>query len=168
MKPFPILEVHTIVIRILTLLCLFTILCLSEAQQRQTGVLPRKHTITESVELKTIPAEETLLFEQIKKFKKSKKERKVEANGIPEHKVGRFPSRHNPNEIREQTHQFSLPIRPEPSNQPIPLQNETVRGPPNTPFGIALNGVLFDPGTAEFYMGDRHADWNYEALGGSV
>jgi hypothetical protein len=170
LKLFPILKVLSIVIRTLTLLCLFTILCLSEAQQRTPGGRPpaRKHTIIESVELKTIPAEETLLYEQIKKFKKSNKERKIEANGIPEHKVGRFPSRHNPNEIREQTHQFSLPIRPEPSTQPIPLHNETVRGPPNTPFGIALNGVLFDPGTAEFYMGDRHADWNYEALGGSV
>ena len=52
--------------------------------------------------------------------------------------------------------------------EPIPLHNDTGRGPPNTPFGIALNGVLLDPGTAEFYMGDRRADWNYEALSGSV
>ena len=36
------------------------------------------------------------------------------------------------------------------------------------PFGVGINGVLFEPGTAEFWMGDRHADWNYEALGGAV
>ena len=58
-------------------------------------------------------------------------------------------------------------IRRRPKNQ-FPLHNESGAGPPNTPFGIALNGVLFDPGTAEFYMGDRLADWNYEALGGAV
>jgi hypothetical protein len=36
------------------------------------------------------------------------------------------------------------------------------------PFGVGVNGVLFEPGTAEFWMGDRTADWNYEALGGAV
>ena len=41
-------------------------------------------------------------------------------------------------------------------------------GAPNRPFGIALNGVLFDPGTAEFWNGDRQLNWNYEALGGAV
>jgi hypothetical protein len=104
----------------------------------------------------------------VSKFKELKKEIKVEANGIPKHKVGRFPSRHNPNSVEEQAHNFSIPTNQKSANQPIPLHNESGRGPPNTPFGIAVNGVLFDPGTAEFYMGDRRADWNYEALGGSV
>ena len=36
------------------------------------------------------------------------------------------------------------------------------------PFGVAVNGVLMDPGTAEFWNGDRRGDWNYEALGGAV
>ena len=70
--------------------------------------------------------------------------------------------------IREQALKFTLPLNPKPAKQPIPLHNDSGRGPPNTPFGIALNGVLFDPGTAEFYLGDRRADWNYEALGGAV
>ncbi|MEC8656180.1 MAG: YHYH protein [Verrucomicrobiota bacterium] len=149
---------------------LLIILCPSDAQQRNPGGRPplRKHTITERAELKTIPAVDELLFKQVKKFKAIKNERKVDANGIPEHKVGRFPSRHNPNEVREQSYEFSLPLNPKPAREPIPLHNDTGRGPPNIPFGIALNGVLFDPGTAEFYMGDRHADWNYEALSGSV
>ncbi|HCY57476.1 MAG TPA: hypothetical protein DHU78_01300 [Opitutae bacterium] len=102
------------------------------------------------------------------KFKESNKEIKVEANGIPKHKVGQFPSRHNPNSVEEQAHDFSIPTNQKPARQPISLHNESGRGPPNTPFGIAVNGVLFDPGTAEFYMGDRDADWNYEALGGSI
>jgi hypothetical protein len=137
--------------------------------QGQGGRPPvRKHTIIQSGELKVIPANQKLSIKNKSEIKKSKNEIKVKANGIPEHKVGRFPNRSNPNSIAEQNHNFSIPINQKPSPQPIPLHNETVRGPPNTPFGVAVNGVLFDPGTAEFYMGDRQADWNYEALGGSV
>ncbi|MBT3540810.1 MAG: YHYH protein, partial [Opitutae bacterium] len=140
------------------------------AQQRGAGGRPpvRKHTITESGDLKLNPAVQKLSQKSVSKFKELKKEIKVEANGIPKHKVGRFPSRHNPNSVEEQTHNFSIPTNQKSANQPIPLHNESGWGPPNTPFGIAVNGVLFDPGTAEFYMGDRRADWNYEALGGSV
>jgi hypothetical protein len=140
------------------------------AQQRGAGGRPpvRKHTITESGDLKLNPAVQKLSQKSVSKFKELKKEIKVEANGIPKHKVGRFPSRHNPNSVEEQTHNFSIPTNQKPARQPISLHNESGRGPPNTPFGIAVNGVLFDPGTAEFYMGDRRADWNYEALGGSV
>jgi hypothetical protein len=36
------------------------------------------------------------------------------------------------------------------------------------PFGITVTGVLMDPGTAEFWNGNRQADWNYEALSGAV
>ena len=122
----------------------------------------------ESGDLKLNPAVEKLSQKSVSKFNEFKKEIKVEANGIPKHKVGRFPSRHNPNSVEEQVHNFSIPTNQKPANQPIPLHNESGRGPPNTPFGIGVNGVLFDPGTAEFFMGDRRADWNYEALGGSV
>ena len=128
----------------------------------------RKHTATESAELKLNPAVQKLSQKSVSKFKKTKKEIKVEANGIPKHKVGRFPSRHNPNSVQEQAHNFSILTNQKSAVQPIPLHNQSDRGPPNTPFGIAVNGVLFDPGTAEFFMGDRRADWNYEALGGSV
>ena len=144
--------------------------CQLNAQPRGPGGRPpvRKHTVTESGDLKLNPAVQKLSQKSVSKFKELKKEIKVEANGIPKHKVGRFPSRHNPNSVEEQTHNFSIPTNQKPASQPISLHNESGRGPPNTPFGIAVNGVLFDPGTAEFYMGDRRADWNYEALGGSV
>ena len=144
--------------------------CQLNAQPRGPGGRPpvRKHTVTESGDLKLNPAVEKLSQKSVSKFKELKKEIKVEANGIPKHKVGRFPSRHNPNSVEEQVHNFSIPTNQKPASQPISLHNESGRGPPNTPFGIAVNGVLFDPGTAEFFMGDRRADWNYEALGGSV
>ncbi|EAV43717.1 hypothetical protein SIAM614_11353 [Stappia aggregata IAM 12614] len=34
-------------------------------------------------------------------------------------------------------------------------------------FGIAVNGVVMDPGTAEYWQNDRRSGWNYEALGGA-
>ena len=155
-----------------SLLCLTTSIFVFElfSQNGNPGRRPpmREHTITTSGELKLIPSGDKLPFKSLTKFKKSKSELTVESNAIPEHKVGAFPSRGNPNKIREQALKFTLPLNPTPAKEPIPLHNESGRGPPNTPFGIALNGVLFDPGTAEFYMGDRLADWNYEALGGAV
>ncbi len=159
--------------KIIWLFTFFTSLALVNhlvAQQREQGRRPpvRKHTITERGDLKLNPAIQKLSPKNRSKFEESKQEIKVEANGIPKHKVGRFPSRHNPNSVEEQDHDFSIPTNQKPASQPISLHNESTRGPPNTPFGIAVNGVLFDPGTAEFYMGDRGADWNYEALGGSV
>ena len=36
------------------------------------------------------------------------------------------------------------------------------------PFGVALNGVPFDPLTAEYWNHDRPAGWNIEALSGQV
>ena len=155
---------------ILSFLIFLFFACQVVGQQRGPGGHPpvRKHTVTESGDLKLNPAVEKLSQKSVSKFKELKKEIKVEANGIPKHKVGRFPSRHNPNSVEEQVHNFSIPTNQKPANHPIPLHNESVRGPPNTPFGIAVNGVLFDPGTAEFFMGDRRADWNYEALSGSV
>ena len=155
---------------ILSCLIFLFFACQVIGQQRGSGGRPpvRKHTVTESGDLKLNPAVQKLSQQSVSKFKELKKEIKVEANGIPKHKVGRFPSRHNPNSVEEQAHNFSIPTNQKSANQPIPLHNESGRGPPNTPFGIAVNGVLFDPGTAEFYMGDRRADWNYEALGGSV
>lgn len=154
----------------LSFLCCLIWVCQVYAQHRGRGERPsvRKHTVKEAGDLKLNPAVQKLLQKSISKFRDSKKEIKVEANGIPKHKVGRFPSRHNPNSVEEQAHNFSIPTNQKPAAQPIPLHNDSGRGPPNTPFGIAVNGVLFDPGTAEFYMGDRRADWNYEALGGSV
>ena len=75
----------------------------------------RKHTITKSGELKLIPSGDTLPFKSLTEFKKSKSEMTVESNTIPEHKVGAFPSRANPNMIREQALKFTLPLNPKPA-----------------------------------------------------
>ena len=94
--------------------------------------------------------------------------RHVTANGIPDHKVGPFPNPSNPNVIRPQRYQVDLPAKPRQAEKITSIYLAARRGPPNMPFGITVTGVLMDPGTAEFWNGDRQAGWNYEALGGSV
>jgi len=94
--------------------------------------------------------------------------RHVAANGIPDHKVGAFPNRGNPNAIHPQRYQIDLPADPQPADKTTSIYLTGRRGPPNMPFGITVTGVLMDPGTAEFWNGDRQAGWNYEALGGAV
>lgn len=88
------------------------------------------------------------------------KQRVIESNGIPDHETGRFPNRDNPNAIREQDYVLTIPVDPEPANRPTPVRRDL--------FGVALNGVVFDPGTAEYYRGERGSEWNYEALSGAV
>lgn len=88
------------------------------------------------------------------------KERIITSNGIPDHDTGRFPNRNNPNAIQEQNYRFKMPLKPQVAQQPIKVGRQL--------FGVALNGVVFDPGTAEFYRNDRSSGWNYEALGGAV
>lgn len=83
--------------------------------------------------------------------------RVITANGLPGHKVGRFPNSDNPNRISAQRYRFTVPARPVAAANPTVLR----RGP----FGIAVNGVLFDPGTAEMWHNDRESDWHYDALG---
>ena len=85
----------------------------------------------------------------------------IRSNGIPEHGVGEFPNRGNPNAISPQSHAYRVPMTPVAANRPVPMQ----RG---MSFGVALNGVPFDPGTAEYWENDRSSGWRYEALSGKI
>ena len=82
--------------------------------------------------------------------------RYIESNGIPDHKTGSFPNRGNPNRIAEQSHKYRVALNPARDSK------QDIRGVT----GVAINGIPFEPGTAEFWNGDR--DWNYEALSGKV
>ncbi len=86
--------------------------------------------------------------------------RYIESNGIPDHKPGRFPNRGNPNSIQPQRHRYRVPLNPTKAANTVSAMRQ--------PFGVALNGVPFDPGTAEFWRGDRRSGWNYEALSGKI
>ncbi len=81
--------------------------------------------------------------------------RVIQSNGIPNHRTGEFPNRNNPNAIRPQTHRYEVPLQAR--------RLEQVRDASGMPFGVALNGVPFDPGTAEIW--ENNPSWRYEALG---
>lgn len=128
----------------------------------------RKHTATETRPIKLVPATENPPARNVEKTRTRGDVRSIESNGIPEHLVGEFPNRGNPHRIEEQPYRFEIPANPLASKDITPAHFGDQPGPPNRPFGVAMNGVLFDPGTAEFWNGDRELDWNYEALGGAV
>ena len=85
-------------------------------------------------------------------------QRVIEANGWPDHQPGQFPNRGNPNSISEQNYNFHVPLAPKVAATPVSSARWW--------FGVAINGVPFEPGTAEFWNGERY--WNYEAKGGFI
>ncbi|WP_242631367.1 YHYH protein [Rubinisphaera italica] len=84
----------------------------------------------------------------------------VTSNGLPDHQPGQFPRRGNPNRVSAQQYQFRMPLQPE--------QARTVTPVGMNRFGVALNGVPFDPGAAEFWNRDRRSGWQYEANSGKI
>src|SRR5688572_27741492 len=78
--------------------------------------------------------------------------RLVRSNGIPDHQPGQFPNRGNPHTISPQKYEFRMTTKPQDAPSPIFTGGAW--------FGVALNGVPFEPGTAEFWNGERR--WNYE------
>src|SRR5579871_240850 len=80
--------------------------------------------------------------------------RVIRANGLPDHQAGAFPNAHNPNSISAQNYFFRVPLHPVAAAQPTPL----VLGA----FGVAINGVPFDPGANEWWNRDRNSGWQYE------
>ncbi len=88
------------------------------------------------------------------------KYRYITSNGLPNHEHGDFPNRHNPNTIREQRMNLRVPVKPKINRKITKLDFG--------PFGVALNGLLFDPGTAEYWQNDFKSGWRYEALSGKL
>jgi hypothetical protein len=83
--------------------------------------------------------------------------RRIRANGLPDHDTGTFPNANNPNRIAAQSYAFDLPVAGTRASTPTALRLPQ-------PFGIAVNGVLFDPLAAEWYQGDRGSGWTLEAI----
>lgn len=124
-----------------------------------TGMLEGEHEqehatlADELLELIVPEAEAALTFEVKGNY------RYIHADGYPYKAPGRFPNAGNPHHIEKKNYELRVPLEPQKR-----AEATSVKG---TPFGIALNGVLFDPGTAEFWQNDRRSGWNYEALGGA-
>jgi hypothetical protein len=128
----------------------------------------RRHVATQTQTLRLVPASDEPPAVNQSTIEQAHGRRHVASNGIPKHQVGRFPNRGNPHSIRPQRYDFELPLNPKAAETITSIYLASRFGPPNMPFGVAVNGVLFDPGTAEFWQGDRSSGWNYEALGGAV
>ncbi|MDX1389687.1 MAG: YHYH protein [Acidobacteriota bacterium] len=86
--------------------------------------------------------------------------RVIRSNGIPDHPTGKFPNRGNPNRIEEQHYEFKIPA------DPRLARNVKLLGMRD--FGVAVNGIPFNPGAAEWYHGDHRHEWQYEALSGAI
>ena len=85
--------------------------------------------------------------------------RYIYSNGIPDHAPGSFPNAGNPNVISTQNHRFRVTLNPQLTGTTTPIRPA---------FGIALNGVPFEPGTAEYWSRNRNSGWNYDALSGHI
>ena len=72
----------------------------------------------------------------------SSTQRSLAANGLPDHAVGTFPNPENPNTIAAQSIAVSTTLTPKKTAA------NTTFGPGGSKPGIALNGIVFDPGTA--------------------
>lgn len=86
--------------------------------------------------------------------------RVIEANGIPAHATGAFPNADNPHRIEDQDRVWRLALEPKGPRKAADCGMDV--------WGVAVNGVPFDPGTAEFWKGDPRSGWRYEALGPGV
>ena len=84
--------------------------------------------------------------------------RVIKSNGWPDHAPGAFPRRGNPNTPTAQSYTFRVPLKPKLADAP------ERRG--GWWWGVALNGVPFEPGTGETWNNDPRSGWRYEAATG--
>src|SRR3954452_1435266 len=82
--------------------------------------------------------------------------RYITCNGLPDHQTGQFPNRSNPGTISPQKYDFTMATEPKINEKLTTIGAPGGRlgrgGPVGSPpllFGVALNGVVFDPTTAE-------------------
>ena len=83
-------------------------------------------------------------------------QRVIHANGLPNHATGKFPNPGNPNAIQAQNYLFRVPLHPVTNAVFTPLERQ--------PIGVAVNGVVFDPGTAEYWKNDPSSGWRKEGI----
>lgn len=78
----------------------------------------------------------------------------MRTNALPNHLTGAFPTKGNPNTISAQKRNYTFPLTPKYLGIP-----NFVREP-----GVALNGVKFEPGTAEVVICDTGENYRIEAF----
>lgn len=79
--------------------------------------------------------------------------RVIATNGLPNHETGEFPNDGNPNTISAQSITRTYPLNPVFTGQVVDVKEP----------GVALNGVKFDPGTAERAICNSGQTYSIEA-----
>ncbi len=148
-------------VELLRLSALVATLGLGLAVQSEAQGPPRLrvHTATKAQPLDLVAANQRVRGAQVQVSTTGERVR-VRANGLPDHSVGRFPNRDNPNRITAQKYQFET--------GPAELKRSAQAMRRSGLIGVAVNGVPFDPGAGEFWQGRPDLGWQYEALGGAV
>jgi hypothetical protein len=121
----------------------------------------RAHTATVKKPVFFEPSNKRLDGSSQVHIKVSGGERIIKSNGIPDHLVGRFPNCGNPHTIAEQDHYFKTTTKPSINRWLKELEGGWA-------FGVAVNGVPFEPLAAEWYKGRPDSVWRYEALSGAI
>lgn len=80
--------------------------------------------------------------------------RSIETNSLPNHETGAFPNSGNPNTISAQDLSYEFPV------EPTFVGNATFAQTP----GVAVNGIAFEPATAESVNCDSGEQYRIEAL----
>lgn len=125
------------------------------------GSHTRQHTVIQSDgEINTVVANKDPITDSSLTITVQGDWRILESNGISVHLTGAFPNRGNPHEITEQRYRFKVPAFPKITTKITSLGMHD--------FGLGVNGVPFDPGAAEWYLGNRQSDWQYEAMSGAI
>jgi hypothetical protein len=83
--------------------------------------------------------------------------RLIQSNGWPDHEPGQFPRQGNPNSVSPQSYSFRVPLKPVVAEKASRFFGW---------WGVALNGVPFEPGTAENWQNNPQSGWRYEAATG--
>ena len=120
----------------------------------------RPHNVTQARDLHLVPATVQPPGKSSVSITIEGDDRVIRANGVPVHRTGPFPNRGNPHRIESQSYRYRIPAHPQAAEKITPLRMQS--------FGIAINGVPFDPGAAEWYRGDPRGGWQYEPLSGAV
>ncbi|MCT4557884.1 MAG: YHYH protein [Pelagimonas sp.] len=87
----------------------------------------------------------------------------ITSNGLPDHARGQFPNRGNPHRIKPQRIKVCVPANPKKGTRAQQVQVT----------GIARNGVIIRPGTADYYDArsprghsrNRASGWNLDGMG---
>lgn len=93
-------------------------------------------------------------------------QRCILSNGTPDHSIGQFPTRGNPNRFKAQSVKVCVDATPARTGRTVTRTNAS---------GITLTGIMLRPGTAEFYDAssrrgfsrNRASGWQVEGMGGA-